>query len=102
MQRRSFLKKAGLGALASTTVVAAPAVAQSNPKGHWRMASTYGPALVSLFGSAKAFCSMVEEATGGNFTIRLYAGGELIPGYNVLEAVGGGVVECGQSASYYY
>lgn len=102
MQRRSFLKKAGLGAIASTSIAAAPAVAQSNPKLHWRMASTYGPSLVSLYGSAKAFCSMVEEATEGQFTIRLYGGGELVPGYNVLEAVGNGSVECGQSASYYY
>ena len=32
MQRRSFIKKAGLGAVAGTAAIGAPVFAQSNPK----------------------------------------------------------------------
>ena len=40
MQRRSFLKKAGLGAVAGTAAIGAPAIAKSNPKITWKMTST--------------------------------------------------------------
>jgi TRAP-type mannitol/chloroaromatic compound transport system substrate-binding protein len=101
MQRRSFLKKAGLGAVAGAAV-AAPAFAQTNPKISWKMTSTFGPSLPALFGSAQTFCKMVEEATDGNFSIRLYPGGEIVPGFGVMDAVGNRTVEAGQTASYYY
>ena len=39
MQRRSFLKKAGLGLAAGT--VAAPAIVQAQPVILWRLASSF-------------------------------------------------------------
>jgi TRAP-type mannitol/chloroaromatic compound transport system substrate-binding protein len=101
MQRRSFLKKAGLGAVASAAV-AAPVVAQTNPKISWKMTSTFGPSLPPLFGTSQRFVKMIEEATDGNFAIRLYPGGEIVPGFGVMDAVSNRTVECGQTASYYY
>ncbi|MBB5215851.1 TRAP transporter substrate-binding protein [Parapusillimonas granuli] len=102
MQRRSFLKKAGLGAVAGTAAVAAPALAQSNPKISWKMTSSYGPSLPPLYSTAELFCKMVSEATDGNFSIRLYPAGEIVPGFGVMDAVGNRTVECGQTASYYF
>ena len=102
MQRRAFLKNAGLGAVAGTAAVAAPALAQSGPQVAWKMTSTFGPAQLGLFGTAQRFCAMVKELTGGNFDIRLYAAGALVPGFGVMDAVGNRTVECGQTASYYY
>ncbi|CAM5198969.1 TRAP-type mannitol/chloroaromatic compound transport system substrate-binding protein OS=Castellaniella defragrans OX=75697 GN=HNR28_003438 PE=4 SV=1 [Castellaniella defragrans] len=102
MRRRAFLKKAGLGAMASTAVVAAPAVAQSGVRIDWKMTSTYGPAQTSLFATAQRFCAMVRDMTGGDFDIRLYPAGELVPGFGVMDAVSKRTVECGQTASYYY
>ena len=102
MQRRSFLKKAGLGAVAGSAAIAAPAIAQSNPKVNWKLTSTYGPATPALFSTAQSFCKMIEEATDGNFSIRLYPAGEIVPGFGVMDAVSNGTVECGQTASYYY
>lgn len=102
MQRRSFLKKAGLGAVASTAVVAAPVIAQTNPKINWKMTSTFGPSLPPLYSTSQRFCKMVEEISEGNFSIRLYPGGEIVPGFGVMDAVSNRTVECGQTASYYY
>ncbi|SHH54895.1 TRAP transporter substrate-binding protein [Pollutimonas bauzanensis] len=102
MQRRSFLKKAGLGAMAGSAAVAAPVFAQSSPKISWKMTSTYGPSTPALFSTAQLFCKMIEEASDGNFSIRLYPGGEIVPGFGVMDAVGNRTVECGQTASYYY
>ncbi|MEO6984687.1 MAG: ABC transporter substrate-binding protein [Paralcaligenes sp.] len=102
MQRRAFLKKAGLGAMAGSAVVAAPVLAQSNPKIDWKMTSSFTASLPTLFGSAQLFCKMVEEASGGNFSIRVQADGEPLPALGVMGAVGSKAVECGQTASYYY
>lgn len=102
MQRRSFLKKAGLGVVAGSATVAAPVFAQSNPKISWKMTSTYGPSTPPLFNTAQTFCKMVEEASDGNFSIRLYPAGEIVPGFGVMDAVSNRTVECGQTASYYY
>ena len=102
MQRRSFLKKAGLTAVAGSAVVAAPAIAESLPKLNWKMTSTYGPSLPALYSTAELFVKMVNEVSDGNFNIRLYPAGEIVPGFEVLDAVEDGTVEAGQTASYYY
>ena len=66
------------------------------------MTSTYGPSLRPLFSTAQMLCNYISEATDGNFSIRLYPAGEIVPGFEVMEAVGNRTVECGQTASYYY
>src|SRR5919206_266617 len=53
MQRREFLKAAGLGLAASA--VAAPAVAQSMPEGKWRMATSWPKSLDTLYGACVPF-----------------------------------------------
>ena len=40
--------------------------------------------------------------TEGQFKIRVYPGGELVPGLQVMDAVQQGTVQVGQTASYYY
>ncbi|WP_269496701.1 TRAP transporter substrate-binding protein [Castellaniella sp. S9] len=102
MQRRSFLKKAGLGAVAGSAAVAAPVFAQGTPQINWKMTSTYGPQQTALFPTAQMFCQLIKEASDGKFDIRLYPAGELVPGFGVMDAVGNRTVECGQTASYYY
>ena len=40
--------------------------------------------------------------TDGKFQIQTFAGGEIVPGLQVLDAVQNGTVECGHTALYYY
>jgi len=100
MERRSFLKKAAVGA--SVGAVAAPALAQTLPTISWRLASSFPKSLDTIFGAADTFTKRVSELTGGKFTIRSFAAGEIVPGLQVLDAVQAGTVEIGHSASYYY
>jgi len=114
MRRRSFLKKAGLGlaggaaatALAACgqkeSAPAAPAVASSQPKIQWRLASSFPKNLDTIYGAAEILSKRVSEGTNGNFQIRVFAGGEIVPGLQVLDAVQNGTVECGHTAPYYY
>jgi len=100
MQRRSFLKKAAVGVAAGS--VAAPAIAASNPKISWRMAASWPKSLDTIYGGAEQIAKTVAEMTDGNFQIRTFAGGELVPGLQVLDATQNGTVELGHTAPYYY
>ena len=100
MQRREFLKNAGLGVAAGT--IAAPAAAQSQPQIRWRMASSFPKSLDTLFGTAEQLTARVSRLTEGRFEIRVFAAGEIVPALQVLDAVQNGTIECGQTASYYY
>ena len=101
MQRRKFLKTAGIGA-AATTVVAAPALAQSMPELKWRLTSSFPKSLDTLWGGAERLARIVAEATDNKFQIHAFAAGEIVPGLQVVDAVQNGTVEMGQTASYYY
>jgi len=100
MERRSFLKAAGLGV--ASTAVAAPAIAQTMPEVKWRLASSFPKSLDTIYGGAEVMAKRVAEATDGKFQIRVFAGGEIVPGLQVLDAVSNNTVECGHTVSYYY
>src|SRR5690606_18484362 len=100
LKRRSFLKTAGIGLAAST--VAAPAIAQSQPEIKWRLASSFPKSLDTLFGGAEELSKRVAEATDNKFQIRPFAAGEIVPAFQVADAVGAGTIEVGQTASYYF
>ncbi|MFH1044284.1 MAG: TRAP transporter substrate-binding protein [Pseudomonadota bacterium] len=101
MQRRSFLKKAGLGLAAG--VAAAPAIVNAqSPTVTWRMAVSWPKSLDTLFGGMEHLSKRVAAATGGKFNIKVFAAGEIVGGLQVLDAVQNGTVECGHTSTYYY
>lgn len=103
MERRSFLKKAGVGAAAAgATAASLPAIAADAPEIKWRLASSFPKSLDTIYGAAPQLCKRVAELTNGKFQIRDFAGGEIVPGLGVMDAVQSGTVECGHSAGYYY
>lgn len=107
MNRRSFL---GLSAGLALASCEGPKP-RARPEGvggitgrrvQWRMASSFPRSLDTLFGGAERVAQRVGEMSDGNFAIKVYPAGELVPALNVLDAVQDASVECGQSASYYY
>jgi len=101
MQRRDFLKTTGIGALAAGASVALPVRAEG-PTIKWRLASSFPKSLDTIYGGAETLSRRVAELTEGRFEIRVFAGGELVPAFGVLDAVQQNTVECGHTASYYY
>jgi TRAP-type mannitol/chloroaromatic compound transport system substrate-binding protein len=100
MERRSFLKKAGVGLAAGA--VAMPAIAQNAPTIKWRLASSFPKSLDTIYGGAEHMAKRVSEATGGKFQIQVFAAGEIVPGPGVMDAVKDGTVEMGHTASFYF
>ena len=101
MHRRAFLQGAGagLGVAASTFV---PDAFADGPAIKWRLASSFPKSLDTIYGAAELLSERLRKITGGKFQIRVFAGGDLVPGLQVMDAVQNGTVECGHTASYYY
>ena len=104
MQRRKFLRTAGVGggAVAVAGTLAAPALAQSMPEVKWRLASSFPKSLDTIYGAGEFFAKRVAALTDNKFQIRVFAAGEIVPGLQVVDAVQNETVECGHTASYYY
>src|SRR2546425_11889955 len=101
MKRRDFFKVTGIGAAGAATL-AAPAIAQSMPELKWRLTASWPKSLDTLWGAVEVMAKQVAEATDNKFQIQTFAGGEIVPGLQVLDAVQNGTVEMGHTASYYY
>src|ERR1044071_1360454 len=100
MRRRSLIAGGGVGLIGAA--LAAPAIAQSQPEVKWRLASSFPKSLDTLYGGAEHLARRVAEATDNKFQIRVFAGGEIVPAFQVLDAVQNNTVELGHTASYYY
>ncbi len=100
MKRRDFLKVSTAGVAASA--VAAPAIAQSAPEIKWRLTSSFPKSLDTIYGGGEYLAKRVAELTDGKFQIQVFAGGELVPGLQALDATTNGTVEMCHTVSYYY
>jgi len=104
LDRRSFLTKAGVAGVgaASAATLAAPAIAQSMPKINWRLTSSFPKSLDTIYGGAEVLSKRLSEATDGNFTLQVFAAGEIVGGLQAADAVSDGVVEAAHTVGYYY
>jgi len=96
--RRNFLRGA---ALAAAGTVAAPAIARAQTL-HWRMVTSWPKRLPGPGMSAERIATRIADLSGGRLMITVAAAGELVPAFEVLDAVGGSVAEMGHTASFYW
>jgi TRAP-type mannitol/chloroaromatic compound transport system substrate-binding protein len=100
MERRSFVRGAGLaGVLAAG---AAPAIVHAQTNIRWRLASSFPRSLDTIFGAADVFANTVKELSEGKFDISVHAGGELMPPFGVVDGVQNATVEIAHTAPYYF
>ena len=100
VNRRALLTAAPAAAVPA--MLAAPAIAQTNPEVRWRLTSSFPRNTDILWGTAEAVAKRVGELTEGRFRIQAFPGGEIAPALAALDAVQSGSVECAHTASYYY
>jgi TRAP-type mannitol/chloroaromatic compound transport system substrate-binding protein len=99
MNRRALL---GAAAAATPAALATPALAQSNPEVRWRISSAFPRNLDVLFGTGENIAKRVAALTDNRFQIRFFPAGEIVPGFQVLDAVQAGTLEGGHTPVYYY
>ena len=101
MDRRSFIKKTGLGlgSAAAATTIAAPAVAQSTRK--LTMVTTWGRGLAGVHDAAQRVVDNIN-AMSDTLEVELKAAGELVGAFEVFDAVSSGQADMYHGADYYF
>ena len=103
MKRRAFISTAATGlALSACTQNQSGSLASSSKKVRWRLASSFPRSLDTLFGASDVVAEQVSKMTNGNFQIKVHPAGELVPPFEVMDAVQQGSIQMAQSASYYF
>lgn len=75
---------------------------QGNPKIMWKLTSSFPRSLDTIYGGAEVMADYVRKMTGGNFDIKVYPAGEIVPGLQAMDAVQNGSVQMCHTASYYF
>ena len=81
------------------------AVAASGDVGEvieWKLVTTWPKGLPGLGAAPENFARRVNEASGGRLRIKVFGAGEIVPAFEVFDAVSRGVAEAGHGASYYW
>lgn len=94
ISRRAALS---LGALAA----AAPSVARAQTL-RWRMVTSWPKNRIGPGVSARRIAERITRLSGGRLQVDLFAAGEIVPAFAVLDAVSNGTVEIGHTAALYW
>jgi TRAP-type mannitol/chloroaromatic compound transport system substrate-binding protein len=89
------------GAAGLAGALAAPAVAVTQTR-RWRMVTSWPKRLPGPGMSAERIAERIAALSGGRLQITVHAAGEVVPAFEVLDAVGSGVAEIGHTASFYW
>jgi TRAP-type mannitol/chloroaromatic compound transport system substrate-binding protein len=94
--RRNLVRATALaGALAM------PSVARAQTR-RWRMVTSWPKRLPGPGMSAERVAERIATLSGGRLQIAVSAAGEVVPAFEVLDAVGGNVAEIGHTAAFYW
>ena len=79
-----------------------PRVSGSETSIEWKLVTTWPKGLPGLGSAPENFARRVGEMSNGRLTVRVYGAGEVVPPFEVFDAVSQGVAELGHGASYYW
>ncbi len=102
MKRREFIKTAGAGSLVAGSMVAAPAIATGTEKFKWKMVTTWPKNFPGLGTGANHLAKLISQMSGGRMQVKVYGAKELVPAFEVFDAVSSGTAEMGHGAAYYW
>jgi TRAP-type mannitol/chloroaromatic compound transport system substrate-binding protein len=102
MDRRSFLKKAGLttAAGAATATLATPALSQNTRE--LRLVTTWPKNFPGFGTGAQRVADRITAMSDGRLTVKLFAAGELVPPFESFDAVSSGAADMYHGCEYYW
>ncbi|KRT60233.1 TRAP transporter substrate-binding protein, partial [endosymbiont of Ridgeia piscesae] len=104
MKRREFIKGLGAGALVTGGALGAVSQAQAQAKStiKWKMVTTWPKNFPGLGTGANLLAKLITEMSGGRLRVKVYGAKELVPAFEVFDAVSRGTAEMGHGAAYYW
>jgi TRAP-type mannitol/chloroaromatic compound transport system substrate-binding protein len=83
-------------------IVAAPATLSAETTHRWRMVTSWPRDLPGPGMTATRLARRIEAMSGGRIEVQLYAAGEIVPAFEVLDAVSEGVAELAHTAAVFW
>ncbi len=103
MKRRNFLKTAAIsGAAAAAAASSFPAPAIAKGRMQWRMVTTWPKNFPGLGTGPNLLAELIGRMSDGRLTVKVFGGGEIVPAFESMDAVGSGTVEMGHGSPYYW
>ncbi len=99
MKRRDIVVSGSVAAGAATMGFSAPSRAQDSIE--WTMVMPWPRNTPGVGVAAQRFADRVTEMSAGRLSIKLYAGGELVPPFSELDAVESSTVDIAHGTPYY-
>jgi len=101
MSKITRRKLIAAGAAGMGAALAAPSIATAQAR-RWRMVTSWPKRLPGPGMSAERVAERIRTLSGGRLDITVHAAGEVVPAFDVLDAVGNNVAEMGHTASFYW
>ncbi|XGA79969.1 TRAP transporter substrate-binding protein [Halomonas sp. CH40] len=76
--------------------------AQAQETFSWKMVTSWPKNFPGVGQGPERLAELVDEMSDGRLTIEVFGAGQLVPGFEVFDAVSDGTAELGHSASYYW
>lgn len=102
MKRRDFVKGLGAGAIVTGTAATGLSTAHAKTKIKWKMVTTWPKNFPGLGTGANNLAKLITEMTDGRIEVKVYGAKELVPAFEVFDAVSSGTAEMGHGAAYYW
>lgn len=100
MRRRDFIK--GVGAGTALAGLGKTRFANAATKFKWKMVTTWPKNFPGLGTGANNLARLITEMSGGRIQVKVYGAKELVPAFEVFDAVSRGTAELGHGAAYYW
>jgi TRAP-type mannitol/chloroaromatic compound transport system substrate-binding protein len=97
LTRSQFLKTAAIG---TAVAIASPAIAQNRRQ--LRLASGWARNFPGFGTSVDRFAKRVSDMTDGRITIRVFAAGELVPPFEIFDAVSNGTADMYNGVEFWW
>lgn len=68
----------------------------------WKLVTTWPKNFPGLGSGAENFAKFVNEMSAGRLKVHVYGAGEIVPAFEVFDAVSQGVADAGHGAAYYW
>jgi len=109
IKRRNFLRYLGAGAAScavtackeeTTSTISKSTTATKTFK--WKMVTTWPKNFPGLGTGAEFLANTINEMSNGRIKIKVYGAGEIVPAFEIFDAVIAGAAEMGHGAAYYW
>jgi len=102
MKRRDFIKTASIGGLATTAMLMTPSIVEAKAEFKWKMVTAWPKNFPGLGTNANLLAKMITDMSDGRIAIKVYGANELVPAFEVFDAVSSGTAQMGHAGAYYW